>query len=229
VPQLGSVAVPSWAVVERDGELALPLRPAGEEATVFADLEKLARWQEALALVPPAGLLASDLELSLFRRGPAGDEWILLDDGVRLSPGDQLGIEVRHRYDTPLYVTLLVFDSDCAITQLHPRGVVEELLDPGRTLAIGKRPGDVIKLTPPARPLPAGRSFDYVKLFASTAPIDFASLLQDGVRDEIDDGKTLLRQLLDRALHGAKSGRPRPLERTVGEEWGVAVRQIRTA
>jgi hypothetical protein len=243
VPQLGPLAEPTWAVVGQGGGLAMPPRPASEPeavTTIVENLEKLARYANALALENPdtANMLAGKLELTLLRRDAEGTWSRAQPDRasgrVIYQEGDLLGFEITNRHDQPVYVSVLDFGLSGAVSLLYPPGGASQPLSSDATIRFGEREGEQTELYIPevvpqmtaGGPGDPAEATESLKLFATTHPADFSPLFQEGVRatTERSDRDTPLGQLLAMAQTGTGTRDPRPVQRPPGEDWTTVVR-----
>jgi hypothetical protein len=205
VPQLGALAQPAWAAVGQDGRLAMPWHFIDETDAIsilMEDLEKLARYRNALALrnLDEDSHLKGKVELILRRQKPDG-AWGLAEPElggaqITFAEGDCVAFEIVNRHTEPIYVSVLDFGLTGAVSLLHPPAGSNEPLAPGRTLKVGMRPGELDPLfmpdnfpyaLEPAEMQPAG-SLEVFKVFATTYPADFSGLLQKGMRGAGDKG-----------------------------------------
>ena len=226
VPQLGAVTAATWAVVGVDGRLAMPPQPVGFPAavgTIRENLERLVRYQLALTLRNPSATspLKDKVTVRLLRRAADGT-WSPVPrdagNGLVLSAGDQVGLEVVNGYTDPIYITVLDFGLARGISALYPIRGAAEAVPRGETLQIGMRDGMKITMSFPANyPFaqtgdPSDRAarggIETFKVIATTAPADFRPLLQTAVRgDPLVTAKDLggdspLNRLLTLALTG---------------------------
>jgi hypothetical protein len=220
-PQLGAIGEAMWAVVGQDGRLAMPAHPitqAGVRDTLRDNLEKAARYRQALALknVNQDSLLKGQVEFVL-KQHRNGNTWIEVEPDnqsgeILYEEGDRIAIQITNHFEKPVYISILDFGLTGAISILHPVEGAREQLAPGKSIEVGVRTGDEIELympddfpyTPdPADSTPtSGR--ETFKLFATTHEADFRPLIQGGYRN-IQSQKgagTPLGKLLELALTG---------------------------
>lgn len=96
--------------------------------------------------------------------------------------GDRLRVDLRHGHGRELFVYLLDIGLTGRVTLLFPDPEGHELLDPGRTLTIGARRGDVLELFVPDD-LPSDRSggVGHVVVVAAERRLSTARLLSGSV------------------------------------------------
>lgn len=115
-PALGALDAETWAVVGRDGRLAVKARAAsaGVEGLVD-DLLRVARFQGLLLADAPdqSAELQAGVSLEVRPRGQA------FADGV-IPEGTPCDLLVHNRTRQPVYVTLLEFGTDMAIQSMLP-------------------------------------------------------------------------------------------------------------
>jgi hypothetical protein len=247
VPQLGAIAEATWAVVGQDGRLLMPVHPlseAGVAETLRDNLEKAARYRQALALKNPNddGLLHGKVGFTL-KRQAANGAWIAAepeDAGGRVvfHEGERIAFEITNRYDAPIYVSVLDFGLSGGISLLHPIAGASEPLKPGKSLQVGVRQGDELELYLPddfpyapepgnGKPLGGTETF---KLFATTHEADFSLLVQAGFRSigprTVKGIDSPLGQLLDMALTGQGTRDARRNRLPPNEEWTTEARSF---
>ena len=239
VPALGAIGEATWAAVGCDGELIIPLCPAGESGVIahlMQNLEARARYDLALRLhnVDPESRLAGKIELRLLRR--RGVEWVAAEtdaagDAVYYE-GDHLACEVRNGSDLPVYVSVLDFGLSGRVAPLYPVPGSHKELVPGLTLRVGMDRGEEMELfipsgfpfAPAARP---AEGTEHVKLFATTAEADFAPLLQEGYRSARGRaGLGPLGELLAAAMTGSGRRETRPPLHAPAADWTTVVRSF---
>jgi hypothetical protein len=226
VPAAGALRHESWAVVGRDGELLMPVRPAapGVVRGLRENLETRARFKLAMELSDPGGPLQDKVQLTI-RRHEAG-RWLNGNGGsgheqAAAGPvfraGERVCFEVTHGHPAPLYLYLLDFGLSGAISLIYPAmGGEQKPVAADRVTVIGDDDRAPIKLFVPrgfpfpgGGPVPAGGWTETVKLFATTQEADFSPLVQDAVRGGLADGR------LSRLL---RAGRDRQALRDVAPE-----------
>jgi hypothetical protein len=224
VPQLGPVSEPVWAVIGKDGRLAMPVHRVDEANVAFTlreNLEGLMRYRRLLALANPNSALQGKIDATLLRRSGSGWEEATPDPAggrVVFEEGDEIGVRVVNRHTGPVWVAVLDFGVAGAISSVHPQSGPSERVDPpsarspGNRLEIGMRPGSEL-------PLGFPESFPYVKdptdaepaagaevfkVFAHTGrPIGFSYMLQGSYRGalrEEDEEESELEQVLTETL-----------------------------
>ncbi|MCY2991033.1 MAG: caspase family protein [Planctomycetota bacterium] len=246
VPQLGPVTHATWAVVGQDGKLIMPPHRVDEQnavGIVCDNLEKICRYENALQLENPdrSNELDGQIEFVIKRQRSDG-QWVPAEAdatgaGVTFEEGDRLAFTMTNKYRQPLYITLLDFGLTGCIDQAYPHRGASEALAPGRTVTIGERAGEELELVfpdnfpfvaDPAEQTPA-EGTEHLKLFVTTAPADFSSLLQAGVRDAAKDARATanpLEQLLEFAMVGGGTRELKPVKRPPAEQWTTVTRSF---
>lgn len=193
---LGALAVPTWAVVGRDGRLEAQPRPAGDTAAeeVERDLVRLARFQglRKLENPDPESFLRGRLDLRILDASgevarPDPERGIVI-----VEEGDFVDFEIENRYDEKVWVSLIELDCDRSVTLLMPSREHPAFqpggreLEPGKVLRVGRdywRAEDGLEQGLPAGfPWPADRNAGqepgvaFLKLLATSVPSDFEFL-----------------------------------------------------
>ncbi len=242
VPQLATVRAPTWAVVTENGELMMPPKSVDDYMKVKENLEKLARYRQALALDNPdaASALRGRFSLDLLRLGTDGN-WIAAEPEsaggqVVFEEGERIGFRITSHHDAPVFVNLLDFGLTGAVSLVYPARGAKEKLAPGVTFEIGTRPGDpkfTLKLPkqfPYANnPVPGAaiEGTETLKLFVTPGEADFAFLTQQGVRsaEGARPGSPLMLLLQTAAGGGGAVTRDITVSVPVGEEdWTTVIR-----
>lgn len=236
VPQLGPSALSRWAVVSQTGDLLMPARVLGDEHTVVANLEVLARHRQMLALENPdsASALKGRFTLDLLRQDRGGAWDIASADAanglVSYEEGESIAFRVTSRHTAPVYVSLLDFGLTGAVTPVFPPRGAQQVLAPGESFDV---PG-------PGRgwPLgwPAGFPFvdtadrlreaegtETVRLFVTEQPTDFLAVEQPGMRST--GRRTPLAALLRSAMHGG-AARDIVMAPETGDDWTTVSRSF---
>jgi hypothetical protein len=241
VPQLGTVAEATWAVVGQDGRLMMPTH-AVDEADVAAvlrdNLEKAVRYRQALMLRNPNddSLLKGKVEFIL-KRQTADGEWVVAepeDDSGQIvfEEGERIAAEIVNRHQAPIYVSVLDFGLTGAVGLFHPVKGASEQLEPGKSIQIGVRAGDELDLYVPDNfpyipdpndEMPVGGTETF-KLLATTHEADFSLLVQEGFK--AIGGNKPLEQLLDMALAGYGTRDTRRNRVPPDEEWTTVERSF---
>jgi hypothetical protein len=206
VPQVHSVAAPVWAVVTEDGQLMMPPKPIDAISEVKTNLEKLARYRQALALEnpDPASAMRDSFVLDLLRLGPNG-RWVVAEPEasggqIVFEEGEAIGFRITSHYGEPVFVNLVDFGPSGSVSPLFPARGAEEKLGARMNFEIGTRPGErgftlsLPKEFPYADNPAAGpiEGTETVKLFLTAAEADFSFLSQKGVRKTTVPGSPLL-------------------------------------
>jgi hypothetical protein len=234
VPQLGAVDRAVWAVVGRDGRLAMPVHPIDERGVVdllVENFEKLAKYRNGLALSndAPDSALRGRVELRLQIRGPEGWQDVRPGESGRivLHEQDQFRLEVVNGHDVPVFAAVLDFGVTGKIDPLYPFNGASEAIEPGRSLVLGERetfaltfPDDFPFVRDPVEPEPV-EGFETFKVFAVTGKsVAFDWLRQDAVRGGVVGERAALEAVAREALGGrsrdVSAARPTSVEL---EDW----------
>ncbi|MEC4816419.1 MAG: caspase family protein [Scytonema sp. PMC 1069.18] len=238
VPQLGTISQAIWAVVGQDGRLMMPTHAVedfGASVIICNNLEKVARYRQALLLKNPnTNCLLNDKITFTLKRQTSDGNWVVAEpekDGgyVVFAEGDRIAAEISNSHNAPVYVAVLDFGLTGAVSLLHPISGANEQLAPGKSIQIGIREGDEMKLYLPnnfsytlggnnQKPLGGVETY---KLIATTHEADFSLLTQEGFKDvrKFIGWDTPIEKLLSTALtgHGNRETIRNNLNRN--EEW----------
>jgi hypothetical protein len=133
-----------------------------------------------LSLLIPASQ-ANDYALSMICFCSSGGAWRRAS-GIRprLQVGDRLRVDLRHSHSRELYIYLFDLGLTGQVTLLFPDRDGHEALDPGLTLSVGNREGDLMEIALPEN-LPSGetKAAGSLVLAATEVPISTYSLLTD--------------------------------------------------
>ena len=214
VPQLGPLAGPTWAVVGADGRLVMPPQAASAPdaaQTVLDNLNKLARFRHALALDNPDSALRDAVDVTLKRLDGNG-AWAEAEPEeaggeVVFEEGERVAFTVANRHTAPVYVYALDFGLAGAIRLFTVAGA-NDALAPGREQSVGLDRPLVLRfpeafpfVQEPGEGAPT-EGAETLRVFVTTEPTDFSSLLQAGVRSAGAARRSSLVQVLDKAFHG---------------------------
>jgi hypothetical protein len=227
VPQLARIDEPTWAVIDREGRRAMPLHTVAEPgvaALLCENLEKIARYRNALALRNPnsSSQLQGKVGFTLKRQQSDGSWTEATPDPasghVIFHADERIAVEIVNRHSEPVYISVLDFGLTNGISLFYPPSRSSEKFEPGKpAVKIGEREEDRIDLFVP-------ESFAYdagvetFKLFATTQPADFSWLAQGQTRGALEE-QTPLEQLFALAYTGGATRDVRPIKPTVGEDW----------
>ncbi len=214
VPQAGPLREATWAVVGQDGRLAMPLhtlREVGVVERLRSNLEALARYRHALTLDNPASALRGKVDVRLHRQKNDGTWAEAAPEAgsgeVVFTAGERLALTVTNHHAADLYVYALDFGLTGRIGLLTIAGA-NEALQPGGTQEVGMRsalvlqmPKDFPFVEQPGEASPA-EGLETLRVFATTAPTDFAALMQEGVRSDAAPPGSSLGRLLKQTFAG---------------------------
>ena len=193
VPQLASIAAPGWGVVGSTGDLIMPLKSVSAVADVVQNLEKIARYTQALALEnpDPTSALRGEVALDLLRK--AGDgSWVVAQPEaaggqVVFEEGEVIAFRITNRHSEDLFVSLIDFGLTGSVGAV-PHATVK--LAAGISLDVGTELGGRGYTLSMPRNFPFAENpngnvvegIETLKLFVTTQPASFAFLAQTGVR-----------------------------------------------
>ena len=238
VPQLGAVDAPTWAVVNATGELQMPVKRLAEYSDVVTNLEKLARYRQALALENPnaTSVLRDKFELNLLRRGTDG-KWAVAEPEVAgglpvYFDGEDIAFEIKSRHDAKAYVSLLDFSPTGGIALIFPAPNATDQVTPTVRFQIGTRdPNDAFSVSYPTEFPYSGNvtaapadAVETVKLFVTTTDAGFSFLEQQGMRSA--GGRSGALQMLWETAAGSASVRDikRKSMPVDSDDWTTVVR-----
>ncbi|MDA1093011.1 MAG: hypothetical protein O3A25_07055 [Acidobacteria bacterium] len=217
VPQAGPLDAPRWATVSATGDLLMPLKPVGDDATVVENLETISKYRQALAIEnpDPQSALRGRFSLDLLRR-EAGGAWSVAtetDSGqIVYDEGDAIAFRISSRHDVPAFISLIDFGLTGNVAPVFPASGAQEELAPGATFEIGTGRRASTRTWPAGFPfvdladhLREAEAVETVKLFVTEQPPEFSALEQKGVRS---GGASPARSPLAALLQGAFSGTP---------------------
>jgi hypothetical protein len=199
-PDLEPVDSPSWAVVDRGGQLAMPCRRVDDAAameTVSSNLESIARFRNALALDNPASQL--DVEFNIYRVHPDDELELANGGGFEFEEGERLAFEIINRENRNVFVSILDFGLTGRISLIYPPARAAEMISAGQTLKIGVGQQRMTLGVP--REMQASVGTETLKAFISTEETDFRWLQQGGMRS-IGKDCGGLRQQFEAAYNG---------------------------
>ncbi len=234
VPQAGALAEARWAVVGTTGDLLMPLAPLDETNALVENLERLAKYRQALAIenADPHSRLRGHFTLALQRLGDDRQTWAEATPApapstegglIVFDEGDIIRVVIRSSHDAPVFVSLYDFGLSASIGQIYPaRGAQEMLRAHGELACQAQRLGlpavyPLAGSIDPARPV---EGLESVKLFVTEQAADFSAFAQDGVRSDAVSSSPLA-MLLSSAFHGrtTRDMEPVPLG---DEDWTTA-------
>jgi len=198
LPQIGRIEQPSWAVVNREGDCAIPLSPVNEDKVVgklIDNLETLARYRNALKLDNSASNLK--VEFKIYRVLENEELEDANSGDFQFNEGDYVAFDIINHGDEQVFANILDFGLSGRISLMYPRRKAGELIEPGRTLRYGAGNGK-IRLRVPDKVLSEHETF---KAFISSHEADFRWLQQEGLRSA-DSRRSSLRKQFEAAYHG---------------------------
>jgi hypothetical protein len=184
VPQAGVLPSPRWAVVGETGALLTPLKSLGDESTVAANLETVARCRRVLAIenTDSRSRLHGKFSIDLLRPRPDGALDTIEPDGDGGSmvclEGETITIRITSRHDKPAHIALVDVGLSGAVSV-----ICQEKLAARASFTVS---GPLS--FPEGYPFVAGAGGERVegretmKLFVTECFVDFHGLQQAGVR-----------------------------------------------
>jgi hypothetical protein len=241
VPQLGSVQSPLWATVAEDGQLMMPPKSLEAAGDVKTNLEKLARYRQALALDNPdtGSALRGAFTLDLLRLGP-DKKWIVAEPEaaggqVVFEEGEKIAFRVTSHFGDPVYVNLVDFGLTGGISLVYPARGAKEKLGARMNFEIGTRSGESGFVLRMPKEFPYADSADggavegteTLKLFVTAGEADFSFLSQQGVQAaDLVRSTSPLTLLFRTAMLGAAT-RDIDVTLPVGDEdWTTVVKSL---
>ena len=202
------------------GDLLMPLKTLGDEATVVENLETIARYRQVLAIEnpDPRSRLRGKVSLELLRAGRDGT-WSAAEPDDRRRPGRVRGgrrrsaFRITSRHDADVYIALVDFGSTAPATcvELDPTHENEAQAERARS---GSRadlpfPDGLSVRRLDRRRCATPRASRRCKLFVTEQPVDFRGLEQAGVRSAAGRrlrSAVLLQDAVPRHRHARRSG-----------------------
>jgi hypothetical protein len=217
VPTAGTLRVPSWVAVGRDGQIIGSPAPMGDPVAVnrlIKNLAAVSRFQNVLALTNTAAdnPLRDKVQLTLLRKGSNG-KWIEAapePDGRVVFTEGPLGLRFTNVSSSNVFVTALDFGLTHGITQLFPRPESQPALQPGPYDYPPDTDGPIELYFPEAFPADITEGIETIKLLVTSEPADFRWFQQPGVRSkDVLGAASPLELLLEWADRGeTRDGRP---------------------
>ena len=240
VPQLGPLPGATWAVVGDDGQLLMPPKDARSYGSVVENLERLARYRQALALdnPDPDSRLRGQVTLELLRKRD-DVTWVVAEPEaagghIVFEDGDAIAFRVTNRGDQPLFVSLLDFGLTGSVSVVYPARGAAEQLRAGGFFEIGTKtdkPAFILRMPkdfPYATDASAGATggIETLKLFVTTALASFDFLSQEKMRSAFPKSASPLTLLLQAAAIGSAK-RDIGVSVPIGEEdWATVVKPL---
>jgi len=200
LPSTINIARPTWAIVDRTRELAMPLHAVSDEKaieTVANNLEAMARYRNALRLDNPASQL--NVEFNIFHVNSDGELHNINGEDFVFEEGQNLAFEVVNHEDKNVFVSLLDFGLTGKISLFYPPNTSSEMIAPGKTLKIGADERK-IKLSVLSE-FVGNQGTETVKAIITSDESDFRWLQQEGTRS-VETKRTSLRQQFEAAYNG---------------------------
>jgi hypothetical protein len=240
VPQLGALAEATWGVVGGDGQLLMPPKDARSYMSVVENLERLARYRQALALdnPDPGSGLRGQVTLELLRKHDDGN-WVVAEPeaaggNVVFEDGAAIAFRVTNRGDRPLFVSLLDFGLTGSVSVVYPARGAAEQIRAGGFFEIGTqtvKPAFILRMPkdfPYATDTSDGvtQGIETLKLFVTTAPVSFDFLSQEKMRSAVPNPTSPLMLLLQTATIGSAK-RDVEVSVPIGEEdWATVMKPL---
>lgn len=228
VPQLGAIAVPTWVVVGREGRLIMPPHPINAAHVlnlIIANLEKIARYRNALSLENRKSALVDNIGFKLLRQDVVGVWKEALPDSasgqVVFEHGERVALEIVNLYHAPVYISVLDFGLTSGIFLIFPPNRPSDKFEPHcPPVRLGERYGDRIELYMPNE-FKEDSGVEVFKLFATTHEANFSWLAQGGVRS-MRKSRSSFETVFETAINGTQDQRQMTVP--VDEEWTTVER-----
>ncbi|PHS13268.1 MAG: hypothetical protein COA86_17320 [Kangiella sp.] len=225
LPSTINIDVPTWAIVDRTRELAMPLHAvSGKKAieTIISNLEAIARYRNALKLNNPDSELK--VEFNIFHVDSDGELHNINDKDFVFEEGQNLAFEVINHEPNNVFVTLLDFGLNGKISLFYPTKTSSELIAPGKTIKIGADERK-IKLSVPSD-FVGNQGTETVKAIITSEESDFRWLQQEGTRS-VGAKRSSLRQQFEAAYDGPPTRNMSfETEEDTDEDWKAITRSF---
>jgi len=180
IPGISAVAAQSWALVDLDGDLAMPLHGVDEAGVIdklIHNLETAARYQNLLQLENPSSQL--DVEFNIHHR-TSSFELLPANGGTyEIQEGDCVAFELVNRGVSPAWFSVLYFDVDGTMFPCPTMEAPGIKVVGGRSVIVGK---DEIDIAPNLGELAVDRGTPTFKAFITNRPANFEWQQQSGFR-----------------------------------------------
>lgn len=191
---------PTWAIVDRTRELAMPLHALSDKNsvdTVIRNLEAIARYRNALKLDNPDSKL--NVEFNIFHVDATGELHNINDQDFVFEEGQNLAFEVINHEPNNVFVSLLDFGLTGKISLFYPPKTSSEMIAPGKTIRIGadKQKIELSVL----KDFVGNQGTETVKAIITSEESDFRWLQQEGTRST-GSKRSSLRQQFEAAYNG---------------------------
>lgn len=200
LPSSTSIDEPTWAIVDRTRELAMPLHAISDEKSIeiiVSNLEAIARYRNALKLNNPDTKLK--VEFNIFHVDSSGELHNINGKDFVFEEGQNLAFEVINNESKNVFVSLLDFGLTGKISLFYPPKTSSEMIAPGKTIRIG---ADNRKIQLSVLPEFVGnQGTEVVKAMITSDESDFRWLQQEGTRS-LDTKRSSLRQQFEAAYNG---------------------------
>jgi len=224
LPQIGRIDQLSWAIVNREGECAIPLAAVNEDSVIdklIDNVETLARYRNALRLDNPTSDL--NVEFNIYRVLENGDLENANSGDFQFDAGDYVAFEIINNGDQQVFANVLDFGLSGKVSLMFPTRRAGELIEAGRTLRFGTGKAK-IRLGVPDKVLTKHETF---KAFISSNEADFRWLQQDGLRSA-DSRRSSLRKQFEAAYNGPSSRESEVIgDEDAEEDWKAISRSFK--
>jgi hypothetical protein len=225
VPQISVVETPAWALVNREGALAMRLHAfdkADVIRTLVDNLETIARYRNALALENTDTRL--DVEFNILRESAPG-EWTIANDGNPVfEEGDRIAFELTNNGGKPVHFSVLDFGVTNKIELVYPPNGAAEMLAAGRTVRIGT--GDSGPTLGVPEEFAGELGTETLKVFITSDESDFSWLEQSGTRSAVNS-RSPLQQLFEAAFTGPPTRDTGAFQQAIVEDWAAIGRTFK--
>lgn len=200
LPSTVNINAPTWAVVDRTRELAMPLHAVSDQQsieTLINNLEAMARYRNALKLDNPESKL--NVEFNIFHVDSDGKSHNINDKNFVFEEGQNLAFEVTNHEKNNVFFTLLDFGLTGKISLFYPPKTSSEMIAPGKSIKIGADERK-IKLSV-LKEFVGNQGTETVKAIITSEESDFRWLQQEGTRS-LGMKRSSLRQQFEAAYNG---------------------------
>lgn len=200
LPPMTNIHLPTWAVVDGAGSLAMHLQASNDEKAIKAivsNLEAIARYRNALRLDNPTSKLK--VEFNIFHVDSDGELHNINGKDFVFEEGQNLAFEVINHEPKNVFVSILDFGLSGKISLFYPPNTSSEMIAPGRSITIG---ADRRKINLSILPEFVGnQGTETIKAIITSDESDFRWLQQEGTRS-LETKRSSLRQQFEAAYNG---------------------------
>jgi hypothetical protein len=150
-PSIPDLAEPAWVTFSRVGSLRMPPQPVGETERLVKNLERLARYQQVMALENPdrGSELAGRVKVDLLRAPPAPPQartdpasFVIAEPeisggSVTMEEGDRIAFRIHNNSGEDLYLNAINLGLTGRVQRFYPNNTKGVLVAPGSFLIRG--------------------------------------------------------------------------------------------